>query len=73
MTSSLRRRHGAISASHPQAHRKEAAAKAVKTKRERGTIKKAERQSRRDAQALTKNEAARRQSARHDPIFRFSR
>ncbi len=25
---------------HPQAHRKEAAAKAVKTKRERGTIKK---------------------------------
>jgi hypothetical protein len=26
---------------HPQAHRKEAAAKAVKTKRERGTIKKA--------------------------------
>ena len=26
---------------HPQAHRKEAAAKAVKTKRERGTVKKA--------------------------------
>ncbi len=38
---------------HPQAHRKEAAAKAVKTKRERGTTKKAGAKHR-DAQALTK-------------------